>query len=91
VLRQKKTYEEQLAQLQQQTFNMENAAMITENLRNTMATVSAMQVANKEMRRQYGKIDVDKIEVWGIFSVPGFWTQQMLTDLDRIYITRWRI
>jgi hypothetical protein len=56
-----------------------------------MATVSAMQVANKEMRRQYGKIDVDKIEVWGIFSVPGFWTQQMLTDLDRIYITRWRI
>jgi charged multivesicular body protein 5 len=69
VLRQKKTYEEQLAQLQQQTFNMENAAMITENLRNTMATVSAMQVANKEMRRQYGKIDVDKIEV-GI-SVPA--------------------
>lgn len=62
-LKQKKMYEQQLSQLTQQTFNMENAAMITENLRNTMATVSAMQVANKEMRKQYGKIDVDKIEV----------------------------
>jgi hypothetical protein len=28
-----------------------------------MATVDAMQIANKEMRRQYGKIDIDKIEV----------------------------
>ena len=63
VLKQKKMYEDQLSQLTQQTFNMENAAMMTENLRNTMATVNAMQVANKELRKQYGKVDVDKIEV----------------------------
>ena len=56
-------YEAQIAQLTQQTFNMESAALATENLRNTMATVDAMQIANKEMRKQYGKIDVDKIEV----------------------------
>ncbi len=56
-------YESQLAQLTQQTFNMESAALTTENLRNTMATVDAMQLANKEMKKQYGKIDVDKIEV----------------------------
>lgn len=56
-------YEEQIAQLSQQTFNMESAALTTENLRNTMATVDAMQQANKEMRKQYGKIDIDKIEV----------------------------
>ena len=56
-------YENQLAQLQQQTFNMESAAIATENLRNTMATVDAMKTANKELRRQYGKIDIDKIEV----------------------------
>lgn len=62
VLKQKRMYEQQLTTLQQQTFNMESAAMTTENLRNTMATVDAMQTANKEMRRQYGKIDVDKIE-----------------------------
>jgi len=62
-LKQKRMYESQLAQLTQQTFNMESAALTTDNLRNTMATVDAMQVANKEMRKQYGKIDIDKIEV----------------------------
>lgn len=56
-------YESQLAQLTQQTFNMESAALVTENLKNTMATFNAMEVANKEMRKQYGKIDIDKIEV----------------------------
>lgn len=62
VLKQRKMYEGQLDQLQQQTFNMEQAAMTTDNLRNTMATVDAMKAANKEMKRQYGKIDIDKIE-----------------------------
>jgi len=62
VLRQKKMYEGQLAQLSQQTFNMESAAIATENLRNTMATVEVMKLANKEMKRQYGKIDIDNIE-----------------------------
>ncbi|KAG5652662.1 hypothetical protein H0H81_004154 [Sphagnurus paluster] len=61
-LKQKRMYEAQIAQLAQQTFNMESAALTTDNLRNTMATVDAMQVANKEMRKQYGKIDIDKIE-----------------------------
>lgn len=42
---------------------MESAAMTTENLRNTMATLDAMKQANTEMKKQYGKIDVDKIEV----------------------------
>ena len=62
-LKQKRMYESQLEQLTQQTFNMESAALTTENLRNTMATVDAMKMANKEMRKQYGKIDIDKIEV----------------------------
>jgi len=62
VLKQRKMYEGQLDKLQQQTFNMEQAAMTTDNLRNTMATVDAMKAANKEMKRQYGKIDIDKIE-----------------------------
>ena len=56
-------YESQLAQLTQQTFNMESAALATENLRNTMATVDAMKQANKELKKQYGKVDIDKIEV----------------------------
>ncbi|OCF35542.1 charged multivesicular body protein 5 [Kwoniella heveanensis BCC8398] len=61
-LKQKRMYENQLLQLQQQTFNMEQAAMTTENLKNTMATVDAMRVANKEMKKQYKGIDIDKIE-----------------------------
>ena len=63
VLKQKKMYEAQLNQLMQQTFNMESTALATENLRNTMATFDAMKVANKELKKQYGKIDIDKIEV----------------------------
>lgn len=31
-----------------------------------MATVDAMKVANKEMKKQYKGIDIDKIEVSGI-------------------------
>ena len=61
-LKQKRMYESQLAQLVQQTFNMESASLATENLRNTMATVDAMQLANKELKKQYGKINIDKIE-----------------------------
>lgn len=60
-----------MAQLQQQTFNMESAALATENLRNTMATVDAMKLANKEMRKQYGKIDIDKIEVCRVIIAAG--------------------
>ena len=62
VLRQKRLYEGQLDQLYQQSYNMEQATMTTENLRNTMATVDAMNTANKDMRKTYGKIDLDKIE-----------------------------
>ncbi|KAH8993880.1 vacuolar protein sorting-associated protein 60 [Lactarius hatsudake] len=61
-LKQKRMYEAQLAQLAQQTFNIESTALATENLRNTMATLDAMGQANKELRKQYGKIDIDKIE-----------------------------
>lgn len=62
-LKQKRMYEAQLTQLTQQTFNIESTALATENLRNTMVTLDAMSQANKELRKQYGKIDIDKIEV----------------------------
>lgn len=70
-LKQKRMYEAQIAQLAQQTFNMESAALTTDNLRNTMATVDAMQIANKEMRKQYGKIDIHKIEVIFLLGLKG--------------------
>lgn len=62
VLKQKKMYEAQRDSLAQQNFNMEQAALTTDNLRNTMATVDAMRVANKEMKREYGKVKIDKID-----------------------------
>ncbi|ANB14276.1 Vps60p [Sugiyamaella lignohabitans] len=62
ILKQRRQVESQKDQLQSQSWNMEQAAMTSENLRNTMATVDAMKTANKELKRQYGKINIDKIE-----------------------------
>ncbi|KAI9484473.1 Snf7-domain-containing protein [Zychaea mexicana] len=62
VLKQRKLYEAQQDNLQQQSFNMEQAQMTTENLRNVMATVDAMQTANKEMKKQYKNVNLDKID-----------------------------
>lgn len=42
---------------------MEQTSLTTENLKNTMLTSQAMKVANKEIKKEYGKIDIDKIEV----------------------------
>ena len=41
--------------------------MATENLKGTMATVDAMKHANKELKSQYKKINVSKIEVFLIY------------------------
>ncbi|KAA1076364.1 low affinity potassium transporter [Puccinia graminis f. sp. tritici] len=57
VLKQKKLYDSQLSQLQQQTFDMEQAYVTTENPRNTFATVDAMKQANKEVPKQPSKIE----------------------------------
>jgi len=64
-------YEAQVSQLTQQTFNMESTAIATDNLRNTMAALDAMTQANKEIKKQYGKIDIDKIEVRCFGKVKG--------------------
>ncbi|KAJ2713193.1 Vacuolar protein-sorting-associated protein 60 [Coemansia spiralis] len=61
VLQQKKMYEGQRDQLMQQSFNMESAVFATENVKNTMTTLQAMQDANKAMKKQYKDVDVDKI------------------------------
>jgi len=61
-LKQKRMYEEQLAQITQQQFNMESASLAMDNMRNSLATFEAMKTANKALKKQYGKIDIDKIE-----------------------------
>ena len=58
-----KRYEQQRDQLMQQSFNMEQTSFATENLRNTVTTVNAMKQANKQLKKQYKKVNIDKIEV----------------------------
>jgi len=62
VLQQRKMYEGQRDQLQSQSWNMEQAGMMQDNLKNTMTTVDAMKTTTKELKKQYGKVDIDKIE-----------------------------
>lgn len=62
VLQQRKMYEGQRDQLQSQSWNMEQAGMMQDNLKNTMTTVDAMKTTTKELKKQYGKVNVDKID-----------------------------
>ena len=62
LLKQKKQYESQKDQLETQSWNMSQAQMTNDNLKNTMVTIDAMKLTNKELKRTYGKIDVDKID-----------------------------
>ena len=62
ILQQRKMYEAQRDQLQSQSWNMEQAGMMQDNLKNTMTTVDAMKTTTKELKQQYGKINIDKIE-----------------------------
>ncbi|KAF5097989.1 hypothetical protein D0Z00_002204 [Geotrichum galactomycetum] len=62
ILKQRKQIEAQKESLETQSWNMEQASATTDNLRNVMVTVDAMKSANKELKKQYGKINIDKIE-----------------------------
>ncbi len=61
-LRQKKMYEAQLDTLTAQSMSMEQTHLTTENMRNTMTTVTALTTANKTLKKEYGKISIEKIE-----------------------------
>ncbi|QPG76346.1 hypothetical protein FOA43_003733 [Brettanomyces nanus] len=62
LLRQRKQLDAQKDQLMSQSWNISQAQMTTDNLKNTMITVDAMKHSNKELKKTYGKIDVDKLE-----------------------------
>jgi hypothetical protein len=59
----KNRYEGHKDQMMQQSFNMEQTQFVTENLKNTITTVEAIKVGAKEMKQQYKKLNVDKIDV----------------------------
>ncbi|RMD41262.1 hypothetical protein DV735_g3864, partial [Chaetothyriales sp. CBS 134920] len=62
VLQRRKMYETQRDQLQQQSWNMEQASMMQDNLKNVMTTVDTLKTTNKTLKQQYGKINLDKID-----------------------------
>jgi len=62
VLKQKKMYESQRENLQQQSFNMEQTNYATQMLKDTQVTVGAMRLGVKEMKKEYKKVDINSIE-----------------------------
>lgn len=62
ILKQKRTYEGQLENLRQQSFNMEQANYATQTLKDTKTTVDAMKLGVKEMKKEYKKVNLDQIE-----------------------------
>lgn len=62
VLKQRKMYEQQLDNLRQQSFNMEQANYAAQTLKDTHATVLAMKTGMKQMQKEFKKINVDDIE-----------------------------
>jgi charged multivesicular body protein 5 len=62
VLKQKKVYENQREALSNQSFNIEQQNMAIQSMRDTKTTLSAMQVGLKEMKKEYKKVDINKIE-----------------------------
>ncbi|KAL0274520.1 UNVERIFIED_CONTAM: hypothetical protein PYX00_002620 [Menopon gallinae] len=62
VLKQKRMYENQLDNLRQQSFNMEQANYATQTLKDTHATVTAMKAGMKEMKKEFKKVNIDEIE-----------------------------
>jgi charged multivesicular body protein 5 len=62
VLQRRKMYEGQRDQLEQQSWNMQQAGMMTDNLKNVMTTVDVMKQTTKSLKQQYGRINIDKIE-----------------------------
>jgi hypothetical protein len=66
--------------------------MTTENLRNVMATVDAMQTANKEMKKQYKNVNLDKIDVnLQEFEFCIYIYIYILTLIFSNYKMKWRI
>eukprot|EP00048_Salpingoeca_helianthica_P014560 m.222311 g.222311 ORF g.222311 m.222311 type:complete len:226 (-) comp16000_c0_seq1:25-702(-) len=62
VLKQKKTYEQQLMTLQAQTFNMEQVHYTQQSLADTQQTVGAMKAGLKTMKKDFKKIDISEVE-----------------------------
>lgn len=62
VLKQKRMYENQLEQMRNQSFNLEQSNYAVQTLKDTKTTVDAMKVGVKEFKKEYKNINIDNIE-----------------------------
>ena len=62
VLKQKKMYQKQVENMRQQSLNMEQVNYSTQMLKDTQATVKALQTGVNEMKKAYKKTSIDQIE-----------------------------
>jgi len=62
VLKQKKVYEQQREALGNQSFNIEQQNMAIQSMRDTKTTITAMSMGLKEMKKEFKKVDLNKIE-----------------------------
>jgi len=62
VLKQKKQYENQVDNLRNQSFNMEQTNFATQSLKDTKDTVNAMKAGAKEMKKEFKKINIEEVE-----------------------------
>jgi len=62
ILKQKRMYEGQKDQLDQQTFNMEQSNFAIQGMKDNQITVAAMKDGLKTMQREYKKLDINKID-----------------------------
>ncbi|VDM84813.1 unnamed protein product [Strongylus vulgaris] len=62
VLKQKRMYENQKGQLDQQAFNMDQSNFALQGMKDNQVTLAAMQAGLKTMQKEYKKVNIDKIE-----------------------------
>ncbi|CCD64086.1 Charged multivesicular body protein 5 [Caenorhabditis elegans] len=62
VLKQKRMYENQKGQLDQQAFNMDQSNFAIQGMKDNQVTVAAMKDGLKTMQKEYKKMNIDQIE-----------------------------
>lgn len=62
ILKQKKVYEGQREMLMNQSFNIEQQNMALQSMKDTKTTMQAMQMGLKEMKKEFKRVDLNKIE-----------------------------
>ncbi|XP_062542693.1 charged multivesicular body protein 5 [Armigeres subalbatus] len=62
ILKQRKQYENQVENLRNQSYNMEQANFAAQTLKDTHTTVAAMKDGMKSMKKEFKKINIEEIE-----------------------------